>query len=183
MNMRIGLMSNKSKDAKDFFNIVARLYDARPDTIRRWWKSVYEAIVRELYVNGVVYLPDIGYITLQLRPEQIQKQHHPDGTVRYYSVPERDIPIFHAEDDFINDINMIGVTKSYRKRVKKGITTLRDKERERRAAEIMGIKEEVTDTKDKEHQEMLDDFSARMKQMRDDYENKLKEQLDGQNEE
>ena len=177
-------MSNKSKDANDFFALVARLYDSSPNTVRKWWKSVYETIVRELYINGIVYLPDIGYVTLKFHPETIQKQIHPDGTTRYYAVPERDTPVFHADDDFVNDINMIGVTKSYRKRVKKGITTLRDKERERRANEIMGIQtRESREEQLKQQEQMSYDFGQKMKQMREEYENKLKEQIDEQDEE
>lgn len=133
-------------EAKDFFNIASRFVGARPATAQTWWNGFFEVIVRELYTSGMVYLPKIGYFTLQHMDEKIQKQKDPDGNgVKYYVVPERDKPVFTPDDDFINDINMTGVTKSYRKRLTHEGLTLRDKERERRAKEILGLDIEEID--------------------------------------
>ena len=92
-------------EAKDFFNIASRFVGARPATAKTWWNGFFEVIVRELYTSGMVYLPKIGYFTLQHMDEKIQKQKDPDGNgVKYYVVPERDKPVFTPDDDFINDI-------------------------------------------------------------------------------
>lgn len=166
------------RDAIDFFTLVARLEDCQPATVRRRWKAIYEVIVRELYVNGVVYLPDIGYFTLKEVPAQVQKQQHPDGTIRYYEVPARDKAVFTPDDDFTNDINMIGVTKSYRQRVKRGALTLRDKERERRAKEMMGLPtSELSEVDAKELDKTVTSFEERMKGLRLDYEKRLEENM------
>ena len=125
------------EESTPVFKLWARLANTRPSVVQKYYESWYETIVRELYTGGSVYLPKMGWIFLKEYTSGAQKQIQPDGTYKYYEVEPRDIPAFRPENDFINDINMKGVTQSWRWRQKHGKPTWRDKERERRAAEIL----------------------------------------------
>ena len=69
-------------------------------------------------------------------PEYYQKQVNEDGEEVIYKVPARDKPVFIPHDTFINDVNYMGVTKAYRKRMKKNQLTAMDYRRMQRAAEL-----------------------------------------------
>ena len=81
----------------------------------------------------------MGWILLKERKNSAQKQLQPDGSYKYYEVPSRDLPVFYPEDDFICDVNMKGITTSWRWRQKYGKTSWRDKEREELASKILEI--------------------------------------------
>lgn len=165
------------RDSQEFYHLIARLLDNKPNTVQRYWRGVFEVIVRELYTTGVVYLPQIGYLTLKEYPRQVQKQVTADGEVHYYEVPARDRPIFTPDDEFIDDINMEGVTKSYRKRQQLGKPTLRDQERERRAREILGLDYDDGKRGIRRKEQMAAEFGDMLEQLRQDYEEKVQQNL------
>ena len=96
----------------------------------------------------------------------MQIQKGPNGKEIVYRVPEREVPIFTPHDDMINDINMQGVTKAYRRRLKAGTLTQRDYERQVRA-EALGVvgslsEERINASKDK-FKEMLNEKKRKIK--------------------
>ena len=134
-----------------------------------------EVHTNEIYGRVLFKIPKIGYLTLQHMEEKVQKQTDGEGGFKYYVVPERDKPVFTPDDEFIDDINMTGVTKSYRKRLKHDGLTLRDKERERRAKQILGLDiQEIGSEEAKAKYKASFDFDAKLQQLknkhRDEYE-------------
>lgn len=125
--------SNKITE-KEFYTGVSRFLNVTPKTARRYWENGFlEFIIRELFFMGTVCIPHMGTISLKYMPEGVNNQKDKDGKEVIFKVPERDVPYFTPHDTFINDVNMHGVTKKYRKRLKNGQLTQRDYERERRA--------------------------------------------------
>ena len=138
--------STYEKESQELFQLWGKLLNQRPSIVQKFYEGWYEIIVRELYTGGFVYLPKMGWIMLQNKKNSVQKQIQPDGTYKYYEVPSRDIPIFRPEDDFVSDVNMKGITQSWRWRQKQGKPSLRDKEREKRAAELLELDYQEVDT-------------------------------------
>lgn len=165
------------KESMEFYNLLGRLYDARPRTMQKFWNVVVEVIIRELYTSGIVYLPKIGYFVLEEKPSYVTKEVKKNGTVNYYEIPNRDVPKLLPDDEFVDDINMIGVTKSYRKRVNSGKKTLRDKEREHRAREIMGLNdyEESSTAQLRQKQFYANQFEEKIKKLKSDWDKKEEE--------
>ena len=97
-----------------------------------------EVIIRELFYNGTCRVPTLGTFTTKHIDEKIQVQKGANGEKVIYPVIARDIPEFIPHDDMINDINMQGVTKKYRKRLKSGNLSKRDYERQARADALEG---------------------------------------------
>ena len=165
-------------DANEFYDLAAKLVDSKREKTKLWWRIFFEIIVRELYTSGVVYLPMIGYMRLEHVEGGIQKQVDSKGFVHWYDVPDKDKPVFLPEEDFVNDINMKGVTKGYRQREKMNKFTLRDRERQRRLQEIIGEEyEEIPEKQLQEQAQFIDEFDELMKQKRQIYEQKLEEIL------
>lgn len=153
---------------KDFYLRVARNRNASDRTVREWWLSFYDQILTLLFVTGKCTLPMIGTIVLVEKEEQIQKQVDSNGEEHLYLVPARSYPVLYVEDDFINDVNMQGVTKSYRKRLRRGALTQRDYLRIQRA-ENMNVS--PVDTARKIEEASKEKFAKTLK--------KKKEELDG----
>lgn len=130
---------------KEFYAGVARFLDVKPATIKKYWEDGFnEFIIRELYFRGTCRLPHLGTFVLTHEPESAQVQKDAEGKEVTYYVPERDKPKFIPHDDMINDVNMQGVTKKYRKRMKAGQLTQRDYIRQQRADKL-GIFGSLTD--------------------------------------
>lgn len=144
---------------KDFFHRVSRNRDTQEKTVREWWNSFYDQAVTLLFLTGKCVLPGIGTLTLVEKDEQVQRQVDSDGIEHLYVVPARDYPIFCPEDDFINDVNMQGVTKKYRKRLKSNSLTQRDYLRIQRA-EKMNVS--PVDVARKKENACKEDFSKRL---------------------
>lgn len=122
---------------KEFFTQACRWKNCNTvQTAAEWWSAFQEVIIREIFYNGVCRVPGLGTFTIEEIPETYQRQKAEGGRFVTYRVPARIKPIFTPEDDFINDINMSGVTKAYRKRLKDNALTQRDTDREIRASEI-----------------------------------------------
>lgn len=119
---------------KEFFKQACRWKDTTSiQTAAEWWSAFQEVIIREVFYNGCCRVPGIGTFTIKEEESHYMKQRMPNGKEVTYLVPGRIVPIFTPEDDFINDVNMQGVTKQYRKRLKKGALTERDYTRQIRA--------------------------------------------------
>lgn len=130
--------NNYSLTDKEFFTQACRWADAKNlKTAANWWDAFVEVIVREIFYTGTCRLPNIGTIHCKIIAESLQVQKTPQGREVVYRVPERMLPnIFVPEDHFVNDVNMQGITKQFRKRLKKGMLTQRDWERQARAESL-----------------------------------------------
>ena len=129
-----GFHSRIALTDKEFYKLACRFADAKDiGTAAKWWAAFNEIFVRELYFNKTVRLPNVGTFTLREVGESIQIQKGPDGEEKMYRVPAREVPVFTPQDVFIDDVNMTGVTRSYRKRLKLGNLSQRDYERQCRA--------------------------------------------------
>lgn len=152
---------------KEFFTQMARFADVTdPRTCAKYWYAACEVIIRELFYNGTCRVPGLGTFSTRKVGEQIQIQKGPEGREVVYRVPEREVPVFTPHDDMINDINMQGVTKQYRKRLKAGTLTQRDYERQVRAEAlgVMGsLSEERLEASKKKFKEMLDEKKKKIK--------------------
>lgn len=158
---------------KEFFQQVARFKDSQPKTAAEWWAAIQEVIIRQMFYDGCCRLPGIGLFTIEEEPEKLSKQTL-DGKTVVYRVPARIKPVFHAEDDFINDINMSGVTKKYRKRLKANALTYRDIERQLRADEIGEV---VQDMMAERKESAQAEFQELLKQKRDAKKGDKKDEL------
>lgn len=129
MNFQSMMMTNK-----EFFTQACRWKDSSSvRTAAEWWAAFQEVIIREIFYNGVCRVPGLGKFIIQEFESSYKKSMNAKGKTVTYYVPARIKPVFIPEDDFINDINMSGVTKSYRKRLKNKKLIQRDFERELRA--------------------------------------------------
>ena len=98
---------------KELYTDIARILDVSIQTVKRYIiDGFYEAVVRRLYLQRSCTIPNLD------------------------KVPARDKPVFTPHDTFINDVNYMGVTKAYRKRVRKNQLTAMDYRRQQRAAEL-----------------------------------------------
>lgn len=158
---------NTTLTDKEFFTQMARFADVNSlQTVQKYWYAACEVIIRELFYNGTCRVPGLGTFSTRKVGEQIQIQKGPEGREVVYRVPEREVPVFTPHDDMINDINMQGVTKQYRKRLKAGTLTKRDYERQVRA-EALGVEgslsEERLEASKKKFKEMLDEKKKKIK--------------------
>ena len=158
---------NTTLTDKEFFTQMARFADVNSlQTVQKYWYAACEVIIRELFYNGTCRVPGLGTFSTRKVGEQIQIQKGPEGREVVYRVPEREVTVFTPHDDMINDINMQGVTKQYRKRLKAGTLTQRDYERQIRA-ESLGVfgslSEERIEASKKKFKEMLDEKKKQVK--------------------
>lgn len=153
-------MPNMSPTRREFLTQMCRWRDSNNlGDANKWWDAVVETITREVYYNGSARLPGIGTIsTKEIQSKYIRETDPRTGKKVTYFQPAKMAPIFIPEDDFVNDINMQGVTKAYRKRLKKGKLTQRDRERVLRADSVgigEGVPEESIRKAEEDFEEML----------------------------
>lgn len=176
VNMPYNNSSNLTE--KEFFKLVARFVDGTPNekTIKKYWEAIMEAITRQVFLQGKCRIPRLGTITTKTVGESYQVHKDKNGETTTYVVPERDIPIFTPDDDFINDINMKGVTKKYRKRSKKGTLSMRDYQRQIRAEEL-----NVFGSLSKERlEESKTNFLEKLSNIKQEHEKELKKSESGE---
>lgn len=124
---------------KEFYTLMARYAGVTNlATVEKYWKAAVEVMIREIHINHTCRLPLIGTFNVKEVEENFQLQRGPDGKEKMYKVEARIIPTFIPHDDFVNDVNMFGVTKKARRRIRKGEMTERDYLRQIRA-ENMGV--------------------------------------------
>ena len=161
--MTNGSVSAMMLTNKEFFKQACRWKDSTSiQTAAEWWGAFQEVIIREVFYNGSCRVPGLGTFTVTEEPSYYQTQKMPNGKTMTYLVPGRIKPNFTPEDDFINDVNMQGVTKQYRKRLKKGALTERDYTRQVRADSLAAsacvdeIIEQRRESAKKEFQKLLE---------------------------
>lgn len=139
-------MSSRTSDI-ELYRLVARELDCTAQTARKYVDAIVEVIAKEVYLSGTCRVPNLGIFDAQHIEERLQRQVH-DGHLFEYMMPEHIKPIFTPCDTFINDCNMKGVTKLYRKRAKKKQLTARDLERIAKAEVINRLKKVSEETKE-----------------------------------
>lgn len=161
---------NTTLTDKEFFMHMARYCDiTNYRTAAKYWYAACEVIIRELFYNGSCRVPVLGTFTTKHIGESVQIQKGQNGKQAVYQVPPRDIPEFTPHDDMINDINMQGVTKQYRKRLKNDKLTKRDYERQIRA-EILGVEGNLSEQRLAESKEK---FKKMLKEKKDKFKGKV----------
>lgn len=154
---------------KEFFKQACRWKDTTSvQTAGEWWSAFLEVIVREVFYNGSCRVPGLGTFTVRQEEGYVQTQRTVNGKLIQYKVPPRVYPLFAPEDDFINDINMQGVTKAYRKRLKKGELKARDYERELRAetVKMVDIVDDMVEQRREKAQEELQELLKTKRQLK-----------------
>ena len=139
-------MASRTSDI-ELYRLVARELDCTAQTARKYVDAIVEVIAKEVYLSGTCRIPNLGIFDAQHIDEKIQKQVH-DGEIHEYIMPEHVKPIFTPCDTFINDCNMKGVTKQYRKRAKNKQLTVRDLQRIAKAEAIERLKKVSEETKE-----------------------------------
>ena len=139
-------MASRTSDI-ELYRLVARELDCTAQTARKYVDAIVEVIAKEVYLSGTCRVPNLGIFDAQHIDEKIQKQVH-DGEVFEYIMPEHVKPIFTPCDTFINDCNMKGVTKLYRRRAKNKQLTVRDLQRIAKAEAIERLKKVSEETKE-----------------------------------
>ena len=139
-------MASRTSDI-ELYRLVARELDCTAQTARKYVDAIVEVIAKEVYLSGTCRVPNLGIFDAQHIDEKIQKQVH-DGEVFEYIMPEHVKPIFTPCDAFINDCNMKGVTKLYRRRAKNKQLTVRDLQRIAKAEAIERLKKVSEEAKE-----------------------------------
>lgn len=140
-------MTFSCKQDKDFFALVAKNSGVSETTVRQWWSNFIETIIEEMYLRGRSRLPGIGDLRTMKQEETVYRQPDENGEDKYYYTPERYLPYIRFQPEFTDDINMKGVTKAYRKKLHRGTLTMRDRDREKRAAMMQTTQGQITETK------------------------------------
>lgn len=157
-------MSSRTSDI-ELYRLVARELDCTAQTARRYVDAIVEVVAKEVYLSGCCRVPNLGVFDAKHIDEKIQKQVH-DGEVREFVMPEHIKPIFTPCDTFINDCNMKGVTKLYRKRSKKKQLTVRDLERIAKAEALERLKNVSAEMKEVAKA----DFADKLREKRESHE-------------
>ena len=154
-------MASRTSDI-ELYRLVARELDCTAQTARKYVDAIVEVIAKEVYLSGTCRVPNLGIFDAQHIDEKIQKQVH-DGKLFEYRMPEHVKPIFTPCDTFINDCNMKGVTKMYRRRAKNKQLTVRDLQRIAKAEAIERLKKVSDETKEAAQVE----FAEKLKEKRE----------------
>ena len=161
-------MASRTSDI-ELYRLVARELDCTAQTARKYVDAIVEVIAKEVYLSGTCRVPNLGIFDAQHIDEKIQKQVH-DGKLFEYRMPEHVKPIFTPCDTFINDCNMKGVTKLYRRRAKNKQLTVRDLQRIAKAEAIERLKKVSDETKEAAQV----DFAEKLKEKREAHDAKHK---------
>lgn len=161
-------MSSRTSDI-ELYRLVARELDCTAQTARRYVDAIVEVIAKEVYLSGCCRVPNLGIFDAKHIDEKIQKQVH-DGELYEFVMPEHVKPVFTPCDTFINDCNMKGVTKKYRKRAKNKQLTVRDLERIAKAEAIERLKNVSTEMKET----AKIDFADKLKEKKEAYDAKMR---------
>lgn len=160
-------MSSRMSDI-ELYRLVARELDCTAQTARRYVDAIVEVIAKEVYLSGCCRVPNLGVFDAKHIEERIQKQVH-DGELFEFVMPEHVKPVFTPCDTFINDCNMKGVTKQYRRRAKKKQLTVRDLERIAKAEAIERLKNVSAEMKES----AKIDFADKLKEKKMAYDAKM----------
>lgn len=155
-------MSSRTSDI-ELYRLVARELDCTANTARKYVDAIVEVIAKEVYLSGCCRVPNLGIFDAKEIKESKQRHKDENGDIVEFTVPEHIRPTFTPCDAFINDCNLRGVTKEYRKRAKKKVLTKRDLERIAKAEALNRLRS--ISNEDKEQAKI--DFSAKLKEKRE----------------
>lgn len=161
-------MASRTSDV-ELYRLVARELDCTVITAKKYVDAIVEVIAKEVYLSGCCRVPNLGIFDAKHIDEKIQKQVH-DGELYEFVMPEHVKPVFTPCDTFINDCNMKGVTKKYRKRAKNKQLTVRDLERIAKAEAIERLKNVSTEMKET----AKIDFADKLKEKKEAYDAKMR---------
>lgn len=157
-------MRDNNITPKEFYTQIAKWMDVKQvATAQKWWEAILEVIVRECFYNEKCYVPNLGNFTLTYQEEYVQKQIH-GNEEKFYKVPGHYSVNFSPCDAFINDVNGQGITKAYRKRLKKKELTQRDIERQIRFEQMKRL---PTETMQSDAKKNLQDLFNKKKGLKD----------------
>lgn len=154
---------NKKLEEKMYEGMCRWIGGCNRNTAMRNYYAIVQYIAHELYINGKCQLPNLGTFTTEYIKGEIEELELENGRTVKKKMPDRIIPIFCPEDDFINDINLQGVTKKYRERLKRNELTEHDYERMMKAEEIASLVE-PTEEKIEETKRDFKEFLEKRKQ-------------------
>lgn len=149
---------------KQFDIEVSRLLDCSPATAKKYREAIVEVVIRQMYFNGKCRFPYLGNFYVKEIEGYTQKQKNKNGGYSYFDVPAHNKPCFEPADSFVNDINMGGVTKAYRKRLKRNKLTKADIERMARANQL----ERLKNYRELERQKGIEDFQEKLRQKKEE---------------
>lgn len=149
---------------KQFDTEVSRLLDCSPATAKKYREAIVEVVIRQMYFNGKCRFPYLGNFYVKEIEGYTQKQKNKNGGYSYFDVPAHNKPCFEPADSFVNDINMGGVTKAYRKRLKRNKLTKADIERMARANQL----ERLKNYRELERQKGIEDFQEKLRQKKEE---------------
>ena len=141
-----------------------------PRRAKLYWDAFVETITREMFFCGSCKTPGLGTFSCRHVKETVQKKHDIDGKELFYYIPEHDVPAFKPDDDFINDINMNGVTSKYRTRLKNKQLNAKDKERLTRKQAIEMIKSLGKTINESERSFAADEFDEILRATKEEHE-------------
>ena len=161
-------MASRTSDI-ELYRLVARELDCTAQTARKYVDAIVEVIAKEVYLSGTCRVPNLGVFDAKHIEERIQKQVH-DGELYEFVMPEHVKPVFTPCDNFINDCNMKGVTKLYRRRAKNKQLTVRDLQRIAKAEAIERLKK----VSDEMKETAKIDFADKLKEKKEAYDAKMR---------
>ena len=127
---------------KEFFKEACRWADSENiGEAQVWWSVFQEIIVREIFFNNYCRLPGIGEFDIEVLKYGRNRQLIDNDSLQIMIQPEKRFPVFTPCDEFVNDINNVGITKAYRKRQLQKTPNRADIERQLRAEAIKAQKE------------------------------------------
>lgn len=106
-----------------------------PQVAAQWLDAIIEVIIREVYAVGRCRVPYLGTFNRKVIGAYV-KTAKVNGEETLTRVPEKYSAYFTPSADFIDDINMHGISAKYKKKVALGKFTRRDWLRQVRAAEL-----------------------------------------------
>lgn len=163
--------NSSSLTDKEFYTGVSRFLGVTPSTAKRYLEDgFYEFIIRELITKQSCRIPLLGMIKLEYKEGGISTQMK-NGEQVMYEIPARYLPIFVPHDIMVNDVNIHGVTKKFRKRQKNNQLNEADYRRQLRRKEMCLDEEDAVET----YRQLME---KKKEKFREDLERKVSESKD-----
>lgn len=115
---------------KEFYSEACKFMNKKDlNLAAEWWESFVEVIIRRMYFDSICECPYLGKFEVRNSCFRIKSQDTLDKERQefmHYKTQTKVIPAFFPSDNFINDVNMSGVTREYKKRSKRHKLSHRD---------------------------------------------------------
>lgn len=165
--------NNKKRfDAQEFFEYASILFEeenATPAVAKKWWYVFVEIIVRWCFLRGECRLPQVGVFKMIKSPREVVPVRFKNNTdTPVYQSNEKFLVYFEPVDDFIDDVNMKGISHEFRKKARKGLLTTRDYLRELRAEQLTKVKK-WDKAREKHSKATQKEFLAELKEKQKDW--------------